>query len=112
MIYKSRCPSLTNTDYDASILQRRYIEIMQVLLLSGANPDALVFDYERKQSTAVEVVKNILAPRFPYEAGPLLNALQQELGRKFTTKRKQPYDNKDREVNNKKRKDRKKRRRR
>jgi hypothetical protein len=81
-----------------------------VLVLAGANPDALVFDYKRKKSTAVGVVETILVPRFPLEAAPLLNALQEKLGKKCATKRKQPHDNG--EENNGKRKSCQKKRRR
>jgi hypothetical protein len=92
IVYEASCPSLTDRDYDASILQRRYIEIMHMLVLSGANPDTLVFSFKGKKSTAVGVVETILVPRFPLEAAPLLNALQEKLGKKCATKRKQPHD--------------------
>jgi hypothetical protein len=104
------CPSLRDSDYHASILQRRYIEIMQLLVFSGANPDALVFDFTRKKFTAVGVVETILVPRFPLEAAPLLNALQEKLRKKCATKRKQPHDKG--EENNGKRKNRQKKQRR
>jgi hypothetical protein len=110
MAYEASCPSLRDSDYHASILQRRYIEIMQLLVFSGANPDALVFDFTRKKFTAVGVVETILVPRFPLEAAPLLNALQEKLRKKCATKRKQPHDKG--EENNGKRKNRQKKQRR
>lgn len=77
-----------------------------MLVLYGANPDALVFDQEGMKIAAVEVVGTILVPRFPLEAAPLLNALQEKLRKKSATKRKQPHD--DGEENHGKRKGRQK----
>ncbi|KAE9364418.1 hypothetical protein N431DRAFT_421379 [Stipitochalara longipes BDJ] len=109
MVHESSCLSLTNTNYDARILQRRYIEIMQLLVLSGAHPDARVFDHKRVQLNPIEVVEKILVPRFPLEAAPLLNSLQEKLRKKSATKRKQPCD--DGEKNAGKSKGRRKKRR-
>jgi hypothetical protein len=88
VVHESSCPSLIDINYDARILQRRYIEIIQLLVLSGANPDALVSDHEHMKSTAVEVVEKILVPRFPLEATPLLNALPGETQKEMCNQKK------------------------
>jgi hypothetical protein len=59
----------------------RYIQIMQKLLLAGANPNARVADHWQHQQifSALDIVKNNLVEAFPLEAAPLLKALQQAL---------------------------------
>jgi ankyrin repeat protein len=59
----------------------RYIQIMQKLLLVGANPNARVADHWQHQQifSALDIVKNNLVEAFPLEAAPLLKALQQAL---------------------------------
>ena len=59
----------------------RYIQIMQKLLLAGANPKARVFDHWKHQEMfgALDIVKNNLVEAFPLEAAPLLRDLKQAL---------------------------------
>lgn len=68
--------------YDPKPLQRRYLQIMEVLLLSGADPQCC---------NALSIVQDSLIKDFPLEAAPILRGLQratQSQTRKTKTKRR------------------------
>jgi len=90
--HESSCRSLRDTEYDEPALQKRYIEIMQLLVLSGADPEAAVLDHECVQLTAIEIVENILVPRFPLEATPLLKELREKIQQISRSTKKKSYD--------------------
>lgn len=77
--HESSCHSRTDVEYDKRTLQCRYIEIMRLLVLYKANPEARVINHEGVQLTAFEIVEDILVPRFPLEAAPLMQEVQEKL---------------------------------
>jgi hypothetical protein len=92
IVHDSSCPSLSDKSYDARVLQRRYIEMMQLLVLSGADQDAMCVDYGNTKASVVGVVKTVLAPKFPLEVAPLLIVLAEGSKGKHLSKRKQLHD--------------------
>jgi len=66
--------------YDAKPLQLRYLQIMEMLVLSGADPEHLVTThYEFGEYSAWSLTEDFLIREFPLEAAPLLRALRDAL---------------------------------
>jgi hypothetical protein len=82
-------PAMREIDCDYSeTISNRYIRLLQMLVLSGADPHARVCrDNKRHEKiTALDVVNSLLKS-FPLEAGPLFRELQRALARTEHVKR-------------------------
>jgi hypothetical protein len=63
--------------YDPKPLQHRYLQIMTMLVLSGADPEHCVkTHYVFDEYSALSLTEGFLVKQFPVEAGPLLKALR------------------------------------
>jgi len=69
---------LRSGECDVDTPGRRYIQILQRLLLAGADPRAHVLDLNA-QANALGIIETYLMPKFPREAGQLLRELNQAL---------------------------------
>jgi hypothetical protein len=74
LLYSTRV-SKGDSNSHKSYLHRRYIEIMTILVRSGADPKAHVLESDTHLS-ALEVVNKFLMPSFPLETIPLLRELE------------------------------------
>lgn len=65
--------------YDSRPLQLRYLQIMDLLVLSGANSEACITIYEHGTAvdyTPLRIVEDFIIKKFPQEAAPILRGLQ------------------------------------
>jgi hypothetical protein len=82
--------------YDLGTLDQRYVEIMEKLVLAGADPQAVLIHQANDSSSrnAISIVETSLLPKYPSEAGSLLRALKCAMS-KSTANGKRPRDEVD-----------------
>jgi hypothetical protein len=84
--------NFVKSDYDARFLVLRYLQIMEMLIRSGADLQAFVFGYEFDgRMTAADIVEKFLMPEYPLEAASLMQVLQETMNQvKIDGNRKHP----------------------
>jgi hypothetical protein len=70
------------SDCDARFIVLRYLQIMEMLIRSGADLQAFVIGYGfGGRMTAADIVEKILMPEYPLEAASLMQVLQETMNR-------------------------------